>query len=284
MAAVDLLLFMDDMLHITSTLAGTWTASSTASGYAVDNAREADLVKAWKPSDGAADGTLEFDPTTDSDVGTSGNQCYMAVAYDARGSHQDLIKLQAFNGAWVTISTITTDKTGVWCNYGSFAMPATPYQKYRVAQLVADRSGGAGTITAKIFSFAMFNTALNDMIRLGTDFSSDTEANYRVSQVYRVGYGTTAGAHRVANEYAKPGQRFGVSFGPASRSLWDRITADLHRIGGTKRSIYIQKTGLYNPSQGSLYMCRLTSNEWTADLPYLDQYGMSLEFETCPWL
>lgn len=279
MAAADLYLFMDDMLHVSRT-SNTLTASSTASGYAIDNAREADLVKAWKPANGASDEYLEFDPATDSDVGTSGETIYYAYAYDARNSDQNAISLSRWDGALNNYLTASTDKTAVNCFFGSFVMPATPYQRYRLTQLNGNRS--PGTTTAKIFSWAIFNQS--DVIRLSLDYVNDTEATYSIGQTFRVALGATGGGHTVANEYAKPGQRFSVSFGPGSRALWERIRDDLVANGGTKRAIYVQKTGLKNPAKSDFFMCRISSNEWTANLPYLDQYSITLEFETLPWL
>ncbi len=281
----DLTFFWNDRMHISQTR--TVTASSTASGYAVDNVREADLVKAHKPADSVStDEWLKVDGGNTLWLGTTGATCFFAVAYDARGVNQNVFRLQTdslddgtFGGTQTDVVTHTLDKTAVGLFYASFTSPQKRW--YRLLQKGTDRSGG--NVTAKVYYWAMYAAA--DVTIMSTGFPGDGEGSYSFEDDYRVGVSRTLGGVTLVTRRAAPGQRFTVGFNPASITLWKKLRDQLEgTVGGPERAIFIQKEGLRNAALVNFGLCRIERN-WSASVQYVDTYETGpLSFTTEPWL
>jgi len=287
----DLYLFFNDRLNI-SNAAASLTASSTVQGYAINNIREADLVKAWKGTDGLTnDEWLSANGGSAGWLGTAGQTVYAVVAYDTRGAHQDTIKLQygaVDDGAYATPTTAITWAVGspntaeVTMEWKTFVIPGTAKQYYRIIQFGNERSEATGTITAKIFNWGLFSAA--DVVKLSLDYPTEGETSYDISSEFRYGSAKTAGGYQVFNKFAQPGQRFQVNFKPMKDTFWATIRDRLRTYEGPARAIYVQKEGLYGLALPNFSMCRLVGLEFKANRPYMDEYMVSMEFETEPWV
>lgn len=289
--AADLIFFFNDRGHITQT-APTLTASNTAPGYAVNNARIASLASAWKPPDSAAvDEYLMFDGGSTGWLGTTtpGDKLYTCVAYDARGAVQtrfDLNQDTADNPAGTfgtnRISFTPLNKSEVSCVWGTFPLSNPAKRYYRLYQFASSGGRSAGnTITAKVLYWAMFGPA--DVMEQSVDFPANAEGPYTIRQTDRVGMIRTAGGVPLSNIYARTGQRFTVGFRPGQDTLFAEITNQLFAVSGRARAIFIQKEGIRNPAQANVFLARLT-DDWTGSLSYRTNYEMSLEFETEAWV
>ena len=292
MPAADLMIFWNDRQHITQTTR-VMTASSTAAGYAIDNAREADLARAWKPSDSASTTEwLKVDGGSTLWLGSGSNTVFVAVAYDARGANQNVIRLQtdsvddgAFGGTLTDQWTHTLLKDKVNCSWSSFVSPSKRW--YRLAQLGTDRSGG--NVTAKILYWAMYTKVTagsldGDILQMSVDYPGDSEARYQIAQRNRVGRVETAGGIVATNKWATTGQEFSVTFEPASDTLWASIRRHLSDNDGQHRGMFVQKEGLENSALSNFFLCRLLSAEWGASREYLGNYNVALQFRTESWL
>src|SRR5436853_6721744 len=91
--AVDVMFFLDDQFHISKSDV-IFSASSTQNGYAIDNAREADLQRPYKPIDSGVDEWLKADAGTTAKLGATGATAYFAVAYDSRLAQQTTSVIQ----------------------------------------------------------------------------------------------------------------------------------------------------------------------------------------------
>lgn len=285
MALVDLLLFIKDSCNIEESSV-SFSASSTKNGYAVDNAREADLVKAWQPSDGTSDQYIQVDGGSTGWVG-SGTDFYIAVAYDARGAHQTAIRIQydaADNPAFTsptTMATITLNASGVACDFLNPAHPIPAKRYYRAMQLNSDRGGG--TVCAKILSLAFFNRT--NVLRFGTTYPGNSQGAYSVSQIFRVTRSKTAVGGALTNSYAAPGHAFSIGFQPGGNALYEDLVDRLGAVGGPARAFFAQKEGIRgNPAKQNFFMVRQASNYWEASKEYDEDYNMALTFETESWL
>jgi hypothetical protein len=287
--AADLIFFFNDRGHI-SQATSILTASNTAPGYAVNNARMADLGSAWKPPDSAAtDEYLMFDGGVTTWLGsTPGDKVYTCVAYDARNAVQGLLSVQQDNadnpaGAFATNrASFTLNKTEVSCQWATFPLSNPARRYYRLYQYAGSGGRSAGnTTTAKILYWAMFGAA--DVMEQSLDFPANAEGPYTIRQTDRVGMIRTAGAVPLSNIYARTGQRFTVGFRPGQDTLFAEITNQLFAVSGRARAIFIQKEGVRNPAQANFFLARLTE-DWTGSLSYRTNYEMSLEFETEAWV
>jgi len=275
---------MRDRLHISETSASL-TASSTDSGYAIDNAREADLFNSWKPTDGTSDQYLQVDGGSTTWLGAAGTKLYCCIAYDARGANQTEIRLQydtADNPAFTSVftsgvfQTLSTD--GVNCDFGSITIATPAKRYYRLSQLNSNRGGG--TVCAKILSWAMFKAT--DVLN-ATSFPSDTDGQYEIDQVFRHGTMRTGGGLQLVNQYAKPGQRFGVTFQPATDALFASLRDNFFTTSGPARAVYVQKEALKNAALSNFFMCRLMESSVRASRRYQGVYEVAMQLETEPW-
>jgi len=288
--AADLIFFFNDRGHITQTTP-ILTASNTAPGYAVDNARMASLATAWKPPDSAAvDEYLMFDGGSTGWLGTTtpGDKIYSCVAYDARGAVQGQLEVRqdgADNpaGTFVTSRAVyTLNKSEISCQWATFPLSNPARRYYRLYQFAGAGGRSAGnTITAKVLYWAMFGPA--DVMEQSVDFPAQAEGPYTIRQTDRVGVIRTAGGVPLTNIYARTGQRFTVGFRPGQDTLFAEITNQLFAVSGRARAIFIQKEGIRNPAQANFFLARLT-DDWTGSLSYRTNYEMSLEFETEAWV
>lgn len=279
--AADTVLFWNNKLH-SSQLTRVITASSIASGFALENAREADLVSAWKPNDSAStDEWLKADGAATNFLGTGPALAFVAVAYDARNSNQNVLTLQTDNadtGAFAATTPVwahTMDKTAMGMAFTSFASPNKRW--YRLAQLGTDRS--AGNVTAKIFYWAMF--AVTDITQVSTDFPGDSESTYGMRPIFRVSREETVADVSMLNQYAAHGMDFDVSLDPISDAMWALIRDQLYSIGGPLTAIFLQKEGIKNPAQANFSLCRMVDQKWSSERRFLGTYhGIKIPFVT----
>lgn len=273
MAIADTILFWNNKLH-SSQLTRVITASSIAQGFAVENVREADLVSAWKPNDSASTTEwLKADGATTGWLGAGPALCFAAIAYDARGSNQNVLTLQtdsvddgAFGGTLTPQWTHTMDKTALGQAFVAFTCPNKRW--FRLTQLGTDRSGGS--VTAKIHYWGMY--ALTDITQLATDFPGDSEAAYGMRPIFRVSREQTVGDVSMLNQYASHGMDFDISLDPVSDAMWQVIRDQLYSIGGPLTALFIQKEGIKNPAQASFALSRMVEQKWTSERRFLGSY------------
>lgn len=265
------------------------SASTVANGYAIDNAREADLQLAWKPADSAStDEWLKVDGGSVGWMGSPAATAYFAVAYDARGSNQDFITLQTHSlddGTFVggslenAFAPVALNKTGVICWYTAFAVHNPVRRYYRLIQKGTDRSGGS--VTAKILSWAMFQPS--DVTFMGIDFPAQSEGEYDLDPVYRTALLRGGGGMIYSNSFASPGESFRTTFKQGKDALYQKVRDQFSAIGGPARAIYVQKEGLSNPVLGSFFMCRLDAEWWKSHRRYRNQSDLSIPMVTESW-
>jgi hypothetical protein len=287
--AVDLVLFLDDRNHITVSTS-TFTASSTAASYAIDNAREADLVRAWKPDNSAATNEhLTVDGGSTTWVGAGLAKAYCAISYDARGANQTAIELMTDSGdsaggsflqSKLTFSSLNTSE--VSCAWGSFTISSTAKRYYRLWQFAVSGRSAGNEVTAKVLSWAMFSAT--GAIELSLSHPSVAVSPYLIRQNSRVGSVRTAGGVQLTNVYARTGQRFTVVFNSATVALWEELRDRIRAVEGMNRALYIQKEGLSNGGTSNFFMCRLVGADWVASRRNVGSYEVEMEFETEPWV
>lgn len=286
--ATDILILAAGALHLSQS-AAVLTPSSTQSGYSGDNAREVDLVRAWKPNDSAIDETLIGDLGSTSALGAPAANAWGALSYDSRLADQQTIRLEygtTDDGAFAvpnlvqsfTVNGANAARTG--CDFYKFAVPGTAKRYYRLLQANAARGGL--TRTAKIYNFELYPAS--GVISVPIDFPGNGEAAYAISQLGRTAVMRTPGGFPHTNRFAKVGYRFEINFGPAQDTLWQKARDLFDSIGGMHRAVYIGKEGLVNPCQPNFFMCRLTSPDWRSSVRYRGQYDVVMEFETEVWL
>jgi hypothetical protein len=288
---IDPIFFNRNKIHISNTTASL-TASSTASGYAIDNAREDSLSSGWKPSNSSSDEWLKVDFGNTTSMGPQGFTAYCCVSYDARGADQSTIHLQydsadssSFSSP-VDLDHFTLFKLsfqGVNHDYFAFTVPTAAKRYYRLIQKNADRGGG--TKTATILYWGMFSRA-NSLV-FPTDFPKDTLGRYRITNQFRCGVARTAGDVPVINEYAKIGTTIAMEWDHSTESFWNTLrTAWVTNSDAEAplQAVYLQAQGLYNLALANFSLVRFTSPNWSAVLDLNDLYTITLEFETEPWL
>jgi hypothetical protein len=278
---------MNDLLHLSQTTRFL-TASTVQAGTAIDNAREPDLQRAWKPSDSANDEWLKADGATTTWLGNAGATAYAVVAYDSRLADQTTLVLQygtTDDGAFAAPNDLVTwtisgaNALDVNCHYQSFTIPGTAKRWYRLIQKNADRGGL--TRTARIFNWAMFSNA--DVLQPALTQNA-SEGTYNLASLDRTSAIVTAADFPVTNRYARGGARFEIAFRPASDTLWNALRDAFVSNGGMNRPIYIQKTGLRNPALPDFFMCRATSSERQTSVTYRGNNDIVMEFQTVPWI
>ena len=284
------ILFMDDRSHLSVT-ATVRTASSTASGYAISNSREADLVKAHKHVDGTADEYLMDDGGSTTWLGATGATMWLLLAFDPRGADQAAFRIRtdAADNPAGTFATpqgtifIDVGKAGVICEMLQLSVPSPAKRYWRLIQLNADRS--AATKCAKVLYWAMAEEA--GTIRVdGVGYLQDSQAEYSIRQMDRQGIVRTTAGNIFTNRYAAPGQAFELSLGPATLTLWQALRDKFRANGGVGRAIFCQFEGLANPgvsSSSNFFLCRRTAEQWSSSLEFADNYNAKIEFETEPW-
>ncbi len=286
MSAAAPIYFIDDRCHI-DVATTIFTSSSTASGYAVDNTRETDLVKPWKPNDGTADEWLKADGGSAGWLGGGFATIACCVAYDARAADQNIVRLQVGvvdDGAFATpadFAVFTLNKTRVACDYSIFTGPGAPGRRYwRLAQLNSDRSGG--TRPAKILNLALFQ--IGGIVRIGgTEYPKDTPGESDIQESYQVAMARTAGGVPISNKYSETGQRVMVRYSPATDAMQTALRDLLFLSAGSNRNIYAQLDGLSNPPKADFFMVRLLEN-WTSSRRFVGQLETTLSWHTAQWL
>lgn len=290
MAVQDLILFIGDQhgFEIPTTV---FTVDSTAAGYLASNAREADLVRAWKPSDTAPDHYLVSDGGSKTYLGATGALAALGIAYDARGSHQDWIRIQydaSDNPAFtvpVNLYSIQCDKNQVVCDYIIFTLPdndpggTNPPRYYRVFMDDADRTGG--NVMPKVFMFTGHKRS--DFIRLSTDYLSDAQGTHTYEHFYRSVQDETSGGVPVFNKYGAPGTRVTYSFdNGTSEAFWNAFVQMMWNVDGPKRAFLAQLTGPINPPKPGFFLVRMT-NVLMGRREYPPYVPFQVQFETQPW-
>jgi len=287
--ATDILILASGALHL-SNAAAAMTASTTQQSYAIDNAREVDLVRAWKPNDSAADEYLIGDLGSTSALGAPAANAWGALSYDTRVSDQTAIKLQyatTDDGLFAAPQLVNSFSVGganavrTGCDFIKFAVPGTAKRYYRLFQDHLDGRNAGGIRTAKIYNFELYPAS--GVISVPIDFPGNGEAAYAISQLGRTSMIKTPGGFPHTNRFAKVGYRFEINFGPAQDTLWQKARDIFDAIGGMHRAVYIGKEGVVNPCQPNFFMCRLTSPDWRSAVRYRGQYDVAMEFETEVW-
>lgn len=274
--AVDTLLFFDDIFHYSNTAALALTPSSTEGGYHQDNVRDTSWAAAWKPTDSSSDEYWAGDAGSSAPTGA----CYVAIAYDARGCDQNVIKVQVdasdnVAGTFaVNKATFTLDKRGPTVDYAVVASWGT--KRYvRLYQYVADRSG---TRTAKIFAFAIC-TGVKSM---ANDFSADTPAPGDYALVSKTQEMKTASGIVYTNRGGSTDQEFELNLNRATASTWQTIRDELFDLDNNNRAFFLQYTGLRNYARADFQLVRVNPR-WAARRPLQDQFETSIQIATEPW-
>jgi len=285
-AVVDAILFLDDLMHLDYTTR-VLSASSTQAGYSLDNMREADLQRAWKPADSAADEWAHVDSGDVTWLGASGNTVWAAIAYDSRLADQTKVWLQSAavdDGAFASPTDLASwtisgaNALDVNCRYLTFTVPTPQKRHYRLIQKVAERGGL--TRTARIFSWAMFSTQLSIPVAM----AGASESGYDIAQVDTASVILTAAGAQVGNRYARGAQKFQLKIEPATEAVWKTLRDGFQANGGLVRAIYVQKTGLRNPDMNDFFLCQATSAERNASVHYRGYYDITMEFRTVAWI
>lgn len=290
--SADLIIFWNDRLNILNT-AVTLTASSTQSGYSINNVRYADLVLPWKGNDSTTtDEWLKSDGTTTGWLGTAADTAFSIIAYDNRNAHQDTVKLQydtADNTSFSSPSTLATwtvgtpNNTEVTMEWKQFTIPTPAKRYYRIVEFGNERTEAAGTVTTKVFAWGMFNAT--DVLRLSVDYSKEGESPYDISTNFRYGTVATAGGVQIFNKVAQPAQTFSVVFRPGTDTFWaTAIKNRLRSLEGPARAFFIQKEGINNLALSNFFLCRLVGLDFNSSRPYQDQYMFEMKFVTEPWI
>lgn len=286
MAVKDFIAFLVNLADIQTGVA-TFTPDSTDVGFAADNAREMDLVKAWKPTDTAGDHVMNVDGGTTTWMGAAGATAAWGVAYDARGSDQNVIKMQydsADNPLFTSPVTIAPfanlDKTQVSCDYLQFTIPWPAKRYYRLMMNdVADR--GAGNVMPKIYVLPPY--ARSGYVQLWSDFAADAQGQHDYEQFYRVALDQTCAEVDVTNRYGATGYRFSVSFNPATDAFWSYLWAKMHALDGVRTPILAQLSGIQNPPADGFFAVRL-KDTFKGTRLYDTQVTFKMTFETLYWI
>lgn len=288
--ATDILMLINGRLHL-SVPTTVITASSTQPGYAIDNAREVDLVQAWKGPDSTTnDEYLQADGGSIGFLGAQGATAWAALSYDTRSLDQDVINLntdaaddpamptQSTRAAW----TLNKTANAMTCELKTFVITTPAKRYYRLYQPGGARSETTGTRTARVMNWDLYSAA--DIISVPLINPGNSEAAYAISQIGRVASMRTVAGFPRTNRWAKVGYEFEINFGPASDTLWQSVRDQFDAIGGNHRAIYVAKEGLKNAAQANFFMCRLASPDWDASLRYRGNYDVRLRFETEVWI
>lgn len=271
--------------------APTITASSTATGYAVDNAREDNLATGWKPNDGASDEYYKIVFPATTTLGIAGSTAYCCISYDARGVDQTKITVQSDDNTSFTSPTAVGEFTlqtgttsGVNHDYISFTIPNPAEQYYRLLQKNSDRGGG--THTATILYQGFFPST--SVFVMSSNYATEVVMRYRIRNLFRVGAARTAGDMPLINEYAKIGQALDMEFDHATPTFWDAFMSawDFNsNAESPMQAFYLQAKGLYNHAKSDFSLVRFSTQEWSGTLTFPELYqGFVMPFETEPWL
>jgi hypothetical protein len=291
--AVDTVLFFQNLLDYRN-VGVLMSASNTAIGFASRYARDPNFATAWKPPDSeTTDEYLQVDGATVGWLGAATDTAYCAIAYDARGADQTVIVLNVDAsdnpaGTFATnIANFTLDKTAVGVQFVSFAISSTAKRYYRLTQPSASgRGSGTGkTRTAKVHAWAMFDkdTVFTISTTAASAFPKDAVAAHRFQIVDRTATEETGVGARMANQFGASGHTFDIPFDHATPELYAEVRDELMKQGGARRANFIQHEGIRNPSQASFFLCRLASDRWGGEKPFIDQFSISIPFSTEGW-
>ena len=290
MAAKDLILFWDDRNHITSGV-GAMTPDGTAAGAHADHVREADFSRYWSPLGVGGDHWIRVDGQTRTWLGTVGQTAAFCIAYDARGSNQDIIRLQydsTDNSAFpvpTNAASFTLDKSRVSCDYAAIVLPdndsvgTNPPRYWRLFMDDADRSGG--NVMPKIYCWGAFMRTGYTVV--SADYVSDAQGIHEYQDFYRISVGRTVGDVAFTAKYGAPGTIVSYTFGPGTEALWTKIRTSFRNNDGPHRAMFAQLTGPLNTPIDGFYMVRLR-NMIAASRDYGENVGFRIEFETLAWL
>lgn len=282
--AVDTLFFFNDKLYFgnTTTLV---IGSTTAPGYAVEFARDPTLGNSWKPVDSSGDEYLLVDGGSTGWLGGAGEQAYWGMAYDARGTQQDYLKIYvdtaddpAFSSPSLVATSRLTSKNEVNCDYQTFNIPGTPKRYYRIQFNIADRH--ADTKMPKL---------LYTSLHKGTDVIScasynSPQSSYDMNFISRVGRAKTGAGVIIASKYGAVGQQFSVEFDQASDALWTAIKTNLSAQDGSFRPFFIQHDGLDNVVLPGFFVARMSEESWKVRRTVQGIVRITINLETETWL
>lgn len=275
--------FVGDKLHHSQAAVSVHSVSSTASGYNKEAVRDTNWLQAWKPSDGTADEYIQIDGGSAGWLGTTGGApIHVAIAYDARGCDQTLIKIvedSADNPAGTFVvnkDTFATLNTSRPCeDYVDFLLSGGGKRYYRIYQYNADRGGG--TKTVPIYAIAFFTAA--QVYVMDTEYVGNSPAPGDYNMGSHVGRGETAGGMAQTNRNGAEFEEFEVNMARATAALWDALRAHWTGWhGGPARPYWLQYDGLINPAKADFAMVRqltMTSRRIPKQV-----YDTRLRFET----
>jgi len=275
--------FVGDKLHASQSAASIHSVSSTENGYNMHAVRDTSWKDAWKPVNGTADEYLQIDGGSAGWLGTTGGDpIHWAIAYDARGADQTLIKVNqdaadAVGGAFVTIkgtfATLGTNRPTE--DYLSFLLTGGGKRYYRVYQFNADRGGG--TKTVPIYAIAVFTAT--EVHIIDTEYLGNSPGPGEYGLGANVGLAESAGGMEESNVNGPPYQEVEINFGRATQALWDAITSHyMTWNNGSARPIWLQYEGLYNDVKADFAMVRQMN--FASRRPQKDQYDTRLQFRT----
>src|SRR5690349_12799765 len=168
-----------DKFHSSQTAPSVYGVSSTANGYNREAVRDTSWLQAWKASDGTGDEYIQIDGGSAGWLGTTGGDTItVAIAYDARGCDQTLIKINqdaADNpaGAFATIKgTFTVNTASPNADYLTFLLTGGGKRYYRINLFNADRGGG--TKVVPIYAIAFFTSS--EIYNVDTGYIGDGPA------------------------------------------------------------------------------------------------------------
>jgi hypothetical protein len=282
--AAQTILFVGDKFHFSQTAASVYSVSSTQNGYNKEAVRDTNWLWAWKPSDGTSDEHLQVDGGSAGWLGTTGGATiHCAIAYDARGCDQTLIKVNqdaADNpaGTFSTIKgTFTVNTTAPTVDYLTFLLTTSGKQYYRLAQFNADRGGGSKTI--KIYGLAFFTAS--EVYNIDTGYPQSPPGAGAYDFMANVGVATSAGGMDWTNVNGTPYQEAEVNIQRATATLWQALRSQFmswHQ--GNARNFWLQYDGIQNAAKDSFGMVSLTQPGYGSRRVLRDLYDTRLRIRT----
>lgn len=292
--AVQTILFLGNKTHITETgvgitaksfNAGTTVAagSATQNGYSATSVRDPSYNRGHKaPDNNVYDNDLEYDLGDASLLGAGA--MYVAIAYDARGSDQLLLKLyqdvgDSPTGSFATLkATFTVDPTRPTSDYKVIATSGSK-RYWRLRALQADRGGG--TKMPVITGFGLFGGA--DVVNIDTDYPHASIGVTTLESISGVGILEGVGV-TATNRNEGETQRFNLHI-EAPQDLWENVLRDkFFELDGPARAWWMQFQGIRNDALANFGLLRLEDQSRSAVRPLQTMYDTNMRLRTERWV
>lgn len=265
--------------------AGASAGSVTDNGYNEQCIVKPNFATSWKAPNGTNDNYIAINGGSAGWLGTTaGDRVFFALAYDARGSHQNTITLNSDStdnpaGTFTQVkATITTVKTAPCVFIASFLLPAGGKQYYRIQLTNANRSGG--TILPKLYYAGMYRvSAGDDALRLMTDRNQPT-APGMLEQFGRNGVVEASSMEVYSNKNGSPGQTVEVALKPSRETVWTILRDALYGMNVAQEAFFVQFEGLKNADTANCGLVRVASNKWGSTRQYDAEYDTILYLNT----